>query len=140
MVKTLFQHHVNPTAIDSSKPVFFVIRTIRIAQMFNEHGVNMYVNDCAFGTNALWYISKIISKTNPECSLELIEFYLKNNVDATQLDPKDNSCLLHRLAEDDYISNVDEFLKKGTLLLNAMPKEMVNTLKQNSNKHPLISL
>jgi len=69
---------------------------------------------------------------------ELMELFLTYNAHARKLRHWDNSCVFHILAQPAYFNgknNIDDFLRKGKLLLNIIP-DMINTLNKDG-KTPL---
>ncbi len=131
MAKVLFKHHADPNVKTSLGPIFFYTKTVKIAQLFlAQENFNVHATEHG-ATNVLWHI------TEEEYPSELMALYLQHGVNAKNLKPWDNSCVLHELAKPlcKSIDNVDDFLQKGELLLTAMPG-MVNTLN-NDNQTPL---
>jgi len=130
-VTTLFKHHVDPNEIlfCTSNPTFFSVKTMKMAQLFIDNGVKIHSTN-SNATNVLW------AMVNHEYPSELMEFYLMHHVDATKLTPYSNSCLLHALGKSTFryyrTMNLDDFLRKATLLLNAIPN-MVNKLDRYGN-------
>lgn len=129
LVTLLFKHNVDPNTKNphNNCPVLCRVKTIEIAQMFIDNGVDIHATSHFNPSNVLWYT------IGDGHSLDLITFYLKHHVDANQLDPDDNSCLLHALAKYDVHydhKDIDNFLKKARILLNAMP-HMVNALNND---------
>lgn len=152
-VATLFKYHADSQATDGiEEPIFWLAKTVEIAQLFIGNGVDLHaVNSTLINPdpNVLWHI--IDNEIYPS---ELMALYLKNHVNAKPLyydkflllhnaHPEsyrqgDNYCLLHTLSwwnSHKKINNIDDFLKKGELLLNAIP-DMINTLNENG-KTPL---
>jgi len=139
LATTLFQLnvHLNLTKI------LFEVKTVEMAQICIAHGANIHATTLetialmyayrgsSSETNILWHIVR------ENYSSELMEFYLKKKVDATQNGWENRYCLLHGLAEHGWaeIENVDDFLKKGDLLLEYIP-HMINMLGLNK-KTPL---
>lgn len=129
LAATLLTHHANPNMnIIGCGPVIFCVKTVKIAQLFIDNKVNLHAIDNDSGKNVLWKVLQ------DEYSYKLTALYLENNVDATTL-KSDNSCILHAFASQSLSHygerNIKKFLKKGQLLLDAMPNEMVNTLNKN---------
>ncbi len=122
LITTLFEHQASPNAKTTQGPVFFHSRTTEIAQLFIAKGANVHA--VSYGTNVLW------STLDSQYPSDLVELYLTHKVDAKQLNPYDNSCLLHALASDYYIRDADVFLKKAIILLNAIP-DMINALDED---------
>ena len=124
---TLFKHHANPNAQNDSCPVFFQAKTVEIAQIFICNKVDVHMISSWPMTNVLWEITK------NEYPSELLELYLAHQVDAKKLRPFDDACVLHAFADQilsKIIKNIDDFLKKGQLLLDAIP-DMVNALNKD---------
>ncbi len=132
-VAILFEHHADPNIKDCvGDPLFFRAKTIEIVRLLIAQGINIHAPGKMTSTpNVLW---KAIGTSHPS---EIMALYLEKAVDVITLHPLNKSCLLHKLAnEDHYLKDIDDFLKKGVLLLKAMPKEMVNTLDKRG-KTPL---
>jgi len=132
MIEILFKHNADPNVKScANNPLIFYVTTIKTAQMFIDNGVDIHATSSYIGTNILWNI--LYDSGFHHYPSELVELYLKYQVNATQLNSDDNSCLLHKHAGSSYskfIKDTDNFLKKGTLLLNAMPKKMINALNK----------
>lgn len=127
MVAILFEHHADPNIEDViGYPLFFQAKTIEIAQLFIAKGINIQETSPFSAPTILW---KTIEKEYPS---ELMALYLEKKANVTAVHPLDNSSLLHRLARQDniFLNDINDFLKKGEILLNAMPKEMVNLLNK----------
>jgi hypothetical protein len=116
-------HHVNSNAEDEHGPIFFNAKTIEMVQLFINNGVDIHTEN-KYQTNVLW---RILDDAYPS---DLMIFYLAQGINPKKLRLFDKSCLLHAFAEPTfnymwcYPKNID-VLKKGELLLNAMP-DMVN--------------
>jgi len=122
LATTLFRHHANPKVRNGFSPLFFYAKTVEIAQMFIDNGVNLRATDIR--GNVLWHI---VINHYPS---DLMLLYLKHNVDPKKLSQLDGSCLLYALAKQKRTNNTDDFLKKGELLLAAIP-DMVNALNKD---------
>lgn len=114
MVAVLFKYHADPNARDIFGPVFFCIKTVEMAQMFIDNGVDVHATKHSGPPNVLW---KMLENEYPS---ELMALYLEKGVDATQPHSWDNSCLLHGLAKEYVAYPIDNFLKKADLLLDAI--------------------
>jgi len=128
LVATLFKHHATPDAKWCGEPIFFQAATIELAQMFIDKGADVQAKDDESKTNVLW---TVVNNAYPSNFMAL---YLAHHVDAKKLSIYNDSCLLHALAaKPNYIyykiNNIDDFLRKGKLLLDAIP-DMVNTLNR----------
>lgn len=133
MVTILFKHHT-PVDIDLDElgPLFFQIKTAEIAQIFINQGVNAHITEHNCKTTTLQrtkIFQQIIESAYPS---ELVALYFEHNADAAKFTFRDNSCLLHIFAKPSttFIDNVENFLKKGALILKAMPN-MINTLNKD---------
>lgn len=135
MLKKLYVYKVNLNITVSktnfyAKPLFFYANTIDMVQLFINDHVNLQaVDEC--DKNVLWHV---VENNYPS---ELIWFYLKQGVDATQRHPTNGSCLLHEVAVMqsfnkawDIAKNLENSINQGNILLNAMTG-MVNALNHN---------
>lgn len=134
LVATLFKHNAidqNRKTIPFGHPILFCATTKKIAQMFIAHGADIHAINNE-GKNILW----IIAYNDPYPS-KLLHFYLQQGVNARRLNHFFGSCLFHELARtfSDKNTDIDNFLKKAKLILNAIP-DMINTLN-NIEKTPL---
>lgn len=141
MVETLFKHHASADVmlIEHVKyghdalwnPLFFHIKTTEIARMFIKQGVHAHIpeNDCKAKI-----FHQIIEDAYPS---EIMALYLEHNIDAVKINFSDHSCMLHIFANPFTmrIDNIENFLTKGMVMLNAMP-DMVNVLN-NYGQTPL---
>jgi len=145
MITTLFNHHASPDVLldEGLGPLFFHIKTRAIAELFINQDVNAQITEYYFTrglndsnvthipeyTSKITIFKQIIEDDYPS---ELLALYFKHNNDAIKLNFQDNSCLLHLFAMPFTmrIDNIDNFIKKGKIILNAMP-DMVNTLDEN---------
>ena len=122
LITTLLEHNANPDITPYGTPIFFHAQTAKIAQMLIDKGVNVRVTN-KDGDNVLWQIMN-----DDDYSAELLELYITRGVDAsTFFSHRCYRCLLHKLASPYRIINIDDFYKKGVLLLNAIP-HMINAL------------
>jgi len=138
LAQLLFQHNADPnTVIDVSQPdllmlnaipVFFLIKTMEMVQIFIAHGCDIHKGDI-YGGSVLWYI---MDNSYPA---DLMKFYLTQKVDTKALSNVDKEkpwrrkSLLHRFAETPYsgtFKDISNFLEKAKLLLDTLP-EQVNT-------------
>lgn len=129
LLTTLFKYNANSNEACEVCPTFFYAETVEIAQIFINNEVNVHTTESHNKTNVLWDV------LDNEYPIELIKFYLEQNVDATAIRPFDNACLLHELAWSNYyvhLSSPDNFLKKAILLLDTIPY-MINTLNKNGS-------
>jgi hypothetical protein len=128
MLTILFDNNVNPnqTNVALRHPIFFTIETIDIAQMFINKGVNLRAKGNKTTPHILWACFTYGH------SVELIEFYLRHNLDTRCI----KTSILHSLVQF-VISkyDIDRYVQIGTLLLKADPG-MINMLDEN-NKTPL---
>ncbi len=138
LITTLLKHGANPHIFTCDKyysmPVFFYAKTVEIAQMFIDKGIDVDATDKNEKLNVLWYI------LNYDYPSDVLKLYLEHEVDATLICSSNhwsNGCLLHALANRFCYGKgrMNEFLKKSRLLLNVIP-HMVNTLN-SSGKTPL---
>lgn len=152
MITTLFKHHASADLMldDGLGPLFFHVKTKEIAQLFINQGVNARITEYnnfnpkpVSGLHAIHIsehnfkikiLKQIIEDT---CPSEILALYFEHNNDAAQLNFQDNSCLLHLFAKPFtmHVDNIDNFITKGKLILNAMP-DMINTLNHD-NQTPL---
>jgi hypothetical protein len=123
-------------------PLFFYIKDLKLAQEFIDNGLNVHtckkISDKDY--NVLWHILyKTESLQDEEFPSELLALYLKHKVDAKKVDSSKN-CLLHEIIRR-YgfyeIKNIDTFLTKATMLLDAIP-EKINAI--NSSKETPLDL
>jgi len=123
LTKTLLDHKANPNKEGPTCCPIFFDATIEIAQLFINQGANVHTLDI----NKNNVLNRIVPYENH--SSELINFYLSKRVNGRRLNPLDNSCLFHALASPIFtrVENIADFLKKGALLLDAIP-DMINTL------------
>ena len=122
MIAALFENGVKPNQTIMTVPIFFRIRTVAIAKVFRDQGVNVYAKHLPSYPNVLWYIISY------NWAPQIMPFYLQSGVNAKELDSYNNNCLLHKLVSD--IRFIDNKKQLAELLLNAAP-EMVNTLNIN---------
>ncbi len=115
----LIKHHTNPNEKCWEVPLFFYAKTTALAERCSKNGARIHETDY-YDKNVLWYVVAY-----HEYSSEMLDFYLKRGADPKKLNR--SYCLLHKLAEEAYIGNISSYLRKGKLLLDAMPG-MVNTL------------
>jgi hypothetical protein len=113
-------------------PIFFHAKTIKMAQIFIDHNVNIH---CFGGNrdlpNILWFLLK------DEYAADLMEFYIKCGVSVKAQCCHNDYCLLHGLARSEDISDSYNFLKKAEIILNAMPSDMVNARTGVYKRTPL---
>jgi hypothetical protein len=128
MIAVLFENGTKPDQkkysqiLSQSTPIFFDIRTVSIAKMFAEKGLNL--NSQSDNLEKPNVLSACIIGGR---SLELFKFYLDHNVDAKQKN-RWGSCLLHDLALNfSHFDNVNDCVQIATLLLKAAP-DIINTL------------
>ena len=122
MIAALLENGVKPNQTIMTVPIFFRIRTVAIAKVFRDQGVNVYAKHLPSYPNVLWYIISY------NWAPQIMPFYLQSGVNAKELDSYNNNCLLHKLVSD--IRFIDNKKQLAELLLNAAP-EMVNTLNIN---------
>ena len=106
-------------------PAFFLARTIDMAQIFIDKGVDIHETD-SFGFNILW------RTTRNDYPPDMLKLYLEHGVKTNIIVGSRDfyGCLLHKLANKFYPyekNRIDEFLVKFRLLLGAAPR-LVNTL------------
>ncbi len=121
LIRLLLKHNADPNQLHPNiGPLFFFAPNIVIADLFLKNGTDFNAKDRK-GNNVLWYVHTL--------SFELINFYIKHNVDTRYINPLDGTCILHILANPSfkYIQDSNNFYKKGVLLIKAIP-DMVNTL------------
>lgn len=138
-IQILLENGANPNAKSYLGQLFCYAGTVKIAEIFFNHGANIHATISSikpeyfsYYPNVLW---EILQKKYPS---ELMAFYLACGVDAKKrFGPVDEgfkggNCLLHELANPIslHIDNIDDFLRKGQLLLATIP-EMINTLNQD---------
>ena len=125
LIATLLKYNADPNVISMfypNNPIFFVAATTKISQILMDSGkVNISATDCR-NYNVLYRMLQ--SRYSPE----LMEFYLKHDVDATKL-YSHNRYILHELAWALFIYNpdIENILEKGKILLSVIP-HMVNVL------------
>lgn len=126
LVSLLLKHNVCPKSLVG-------VQTAEMAQLFIDNGVNIRE------TPILWDIVN-----SNQYSVEILKFYLKNGANVQELN-SDKASLLHKLASVNVIHNFtmqinaptrydcnkfdDSLLKKGELLLNAIPN-MINAVNK----------
>lgn len=122
MIAALFENHVDPNEKDLRGPILFDVSTVQIAKMFIAQGADVHV--LKRGNNIL---CEIIS--DDEKPSDLIKLYLTCNVNVQEKNAHTGFCILHMLGRFNYcfMYDVDNFLKKAQILLNAIPG-MVNAL------------
>ena len=135
LTATLLNHHANPNIhVRGLVPIIFFVKKVKIAQIFIDNNVDLHATDYDSGENVLW------QTLQDKYSYKLMKFYLKNNADTSILNYWNKSCILHALAEESLLHygahDIKRFLKKGELLLNAIPKKMINTVDRRE-KTPL---
>lgn len=136
MIKVLFKNKANANARCHGEPLFYHVKTVKIAQIFVTRNCEIHTQYNEFCPNVLW---RVLHKNYPS---ELLSFYLMYEIDAkTTLDcskeeMQGGNCLLHELANPTslYIHDVQNFLRKGHILLAIIPK-MINK-KNNDGKTP----
>ncbi len=109
------------------KPLFLEIKKRKMAQVFIDNGLDIQ-RIMSDGSNILWHIMDNIY------SADLVRFCLEHGIDATEICPSMEGCLLHTFAYTKYlggIRNLQNFLKKAELLLNVIP-HMTNLLNKYS--------
>ena len=137
-VEIFFKHGAKPQTEEyrfycrdpetTDQPLFFFARTKKMVQLFIDNGVD--IHEAPRNKNVLWHVIKY------NYPLDVLELYLQHAVDPTTQNPGDLSCLLHELAGCSYIDR--DLVKKAKLLINAMPKEMINTF--NTKKQTPLDL
>jgi hypothetical protein len=125
MVEALLKHDVDTNIAESACPFFFLIKDINIARLCINYGLNVHKVPRILPINVLWEVIR------PSYPAELLELYVQSGVNPQQLHPLDNSCLLHGLANTDYVQNTEVFLRKANFLLNVLPLSMVNALDRS---------
>jgi hypothetical protein len=122
MITALFANNTSSNQKNFlDEPIFYYCKTIPIAQMFIDKGVNLNAQG-SFITPSI--LSACLTQNY---SLKLIEFYLSHNVDAT-IKESDGDNLLHRLArKDPYAYNISDYIQISVLLIKAAP-ELLNAL------------
>ncbi len=127
LVTMAFKHGADAHIKDvNGFPLFFSARTVDMAQVFIAKGVDVHIEGVY--TNVLF---KAISASHAS---ELLEFYLKGNVNPRTKFFLTGNCLLHELASP-YTRQDDNFFRKVQLLLDVIP-DMINTLN-NEEKTPM---
>lgn len=121
----LFKHHANPNVLEDFRPLFFDLTSVPMAKLFIDSGVDLNATSTHSSVNILWLMIRFHFY-----SAELLELYLQHGANPKNLNPLDNSCLLHNLGNTDCIQDVDNFLKKAQLLLDAIP-DMIDALDKN---------
>ena len=137
MVKILFKHKVDPYKNNdtgygsygesSKKSPLLMCKTREIAQIFLDNKVT--VSDDTY-PNVLWCI------LGDKYPADLMSCYLENGLDATELhhdryEKNKTMSLLHHIAshhDQHELKNSNQLLEKAQFLLDALPKEMVNSL------------
>lgn len=136
MIKILFKNKANPNARCHGEPLFYHIKTVNIAQMFVTRNCKIDAKYNQFCPNVLW---RTMHQKYPS---ELLSFYLmyevnaQTTLDRSQEEVQGGNCLLHELANPTslYIHDVQNFLRKGHILLAIMP-QMINK-RNNDGKTP----
>lgn len=133
MLTEFFKNGANPNQkYDSWEPDWFSIRDIDTVKMFIAQEVDLHGGRGAY-LNVLWY-----SIACDDFSPQLIDFYLKNNVDARGID-RDGNCILHRIAIYSSLClnpvSCDDYEKITKLFVKAAP-ELID-IKNNKGKTPL---
>jgi hypothetical protein len=124
VIATLLKHHANPNIKWLDDPVFFYVKTVKIAQMFIDKGIDVHTSVTFMG--AKWY-NVLYHMMGDSYSSDLLELYLKHEVNARILGPNKYS-LLHSLARFSMnTTNIDNRMRKARLLINVIP-DMVNAL------------
>jgi hypothetical protein len=128
--KTLLAHGANPNKEYIANPIFFNVKTIEVAQLLIDNGLDVHASN-TLNPNVLWHITSY-----DEYPSALLTFYLTHKVDAKKIKAS-GSCLFHRICYNYSINPIDfdNFSEKIIILLNTIP-EMINT-KNNKGKTPL---
>lgn len=129
LAEKLFHRGADPNIepiVNIEPPVFFYVKTKKLAKMFIENNANIHATEYYTCINVLWYTTK------NKYPYELMQFYLQKGVNPYNLHAREDSCLLHELAQirSSDKMNVDNFLNKAKLLLNAIPN-LINTLSKD---------
>lgn len=126
-IEILFQHKACPktqcfnTFTFKNEPLLWYVKTPEIARLLVKNNVDIHATNTDY-PNILWRTLHV------NYSFEMMEFYLEKEVNARQLRPSDDSCLLHYASSINPNNNCREmFLKKVELLVKTIP-DMINTL------------
>jgi ankyrin repeat protein len=119
LIRILFEYHADPNVKDCQyNPLFFDITSVDMLRLFISHkDFNIFATDI-LGFNALW---RAIGNEYPS---EILDLYLKHNLDTKQFRSWKNDCLLQELADLECCLMNDSHLK-AELLLNKAP-ELIN--------------
>jgi hypothetical protein len=129
MITTLFEHHAPvDVTLRALGPLFFQIKTAEIAQIFINQRVHAHIANSSLKAKIF---QQIVEDDHPS---ELLAVYFEHNPDAIKLNFGKKSCLLHVFARPSTLSihTIEKFLKKGALIVNAMP-DMINAVNENEH-------
>ncbi len=128
----LLKEKADPNTKTQGYPVFFRIKTISMAQIFINHGVDLQAIKDDEKTNVLWHT--IADSHFPS---DIIRFYLQRGVNSEQLHPANGSCLFHKILQNNDIEHAKRLERINLLLQDTRSLKTINTIDKARLSTPL---